>query len=171
MTLLSLLLSVFSLSVQAADAPKLGFECVGRLPTTSFFLREEGEDMVLRVLHHNGVGYMPIHEGVVVPNDLGFLAAKAKLLTRIGSDTEFRFPKKKCKTYGSGLISCGGGERRNIDGMDVEALHLVTSVNTRQVFDMKFSYASVNLALNIAGEPPVKEISMNYETEECKFGL
>lgn len=164
-----LLLFLFSLTAAADD--KLGFQCVGRHPTTSFFLEENGEHLVLKMLHHNGVEYMPIHEGVIVPNDLPYLEHKAQLLTRLGSQVEFRFPKAKCQSYGEGLIACRAGERKNIGGLDVEALHLLTEKNTRHAFDMKIEYRRVELSLHVAGDPPVKEISMNYEPNECKFGL
>ncbi|MGZ3692664.1 MAG: hypothetical protein ACXWQO_00220 [Bdellovibrionota bacterium] len=171
----ALALILFLVAVPGFAASKsvegMGFRCISKYPTTSFILEEKGDEMVLRMIHHNGVGYMPIHEGIVVPNDLGFLAAKAKILTRLGAETEFRFPKAKCKTYGAGLLSCSGGERRNIDGLDVEALHLITEKNTKQVFDDKIEYVRIELSLNIMGNPPVSELSMNYAPEECKFGL
>jgi hypothetical protein len=141
------------------------------MPTTTFLLEEDGADMRLTLVHHNGVDFMPIHQGIIVPHDLGFLAGKAKVLTRLGDRTEFRFPRARCSTFGAGLISCSGGERKNIGGLDVEALNLVTSVSTRKVFDEKVEYYGVNLSLNVMGNPPVSEISMEYTTDECKFGL
>ncbi|MGE3260323.1 MAG: hypothetical protein AB7K68_00950 [Bacteriovoracia bacterium] len=171
MKLFSLLLSLLSVHAVAGEAPaeKFGFACKAAMPTTSFMLEDRGEEMVLKVLHHNGTAYMPIHEGIIVPNDMAYLERKAKTLPLLGTETEFRFPRSRCKTFGEGLISCAGGERRTIGGLDVEALNLVTERNTRQIFDMKFSFTRVVLSLNIAGSPPVQEMSMNYYNDECKF--
>jgi hypothetical protein len=164
------ILSLISLSAFAAEEAKLGFHCKTKQPTTSFALTEDGEDVVLKVTHHNGVGYMPIHEGIIVPNDIGYLKHKADVMTRLGPVQEFRFPKKKCIQYSPGVMACRSGERRDIDGMDVEALHFLTSKDTRQVFDEKVDYYRAELSLNIQGEPPVKEITMMYATDECVFG-
>jgi hypothetical protein len=172
MKTLVIFIAFFSLHTYAAETQeKLGFRCTSKMPTTSFILEEQGAEMVLTMIHHNGVDFMPIHQGIIVPHDLGFLAEKAKILTRLGSRNEFRFPRSRCTSYGAGLLSCSRGERKNIGGLDVEALNIMTSVNTRKVFDEKIEYYGVNLSLNVAGNPPVSELSMEYATDECKFGL
>lgn len=165
------LAAAFSAPVKMPAKSDLNLQCITSMPTSSFYLRTEDQDVVLKVVHHNGTDYMPIHEGVVVPHDFPFLKDRASLLMPLGDQVEFKFPRKKCVTYGTGLIRCSGGERKTVNGVDMEALSFYTSKTREETLGMVIEGWKMNLDLNAMGHPPVLQMTMNYAPEECRFSF
>jgi hypothetical protein len=161
---------VFS-SYAFASQTKFDFKCETSPKTTSFKFETIGDEMVLTTQHVNGIDFMPIHDGTIVPHDLEYLTSVASILKHMGSKNEFRFPKKKCKIYGEHLFSCSGGETKELDGVKMQALHIMTEKNTTEAFDYKIPWYKVILDVNIDGFVPVQEISMNYTPENCEFSF
>jgi hypothetical protein len=152
-------------------AALIAFRCVATMPTTSFILETQGEEAVLTTIHHNGTGYMPIHEGVIVPNDLPYLARKAELLKKMGERNEFRFPLANCKVYGSGLLSCHGGNAQVFEGVAMRALSLETSKVTERAPGVVAESVKVRLSVQIDGFSPVQDVVNNFYGEECRLGF
>lgn len=167
---LSLLFSPLSFS---AMKPKLDLrlQCVSGMPTTSFYLRTEGEFAILKIVHHNGVEFMPIHEGIIVPHDLTYLKEKAALLTPMGEQVEYKFPLKKCEIYGPGLISCSGGDRQTFNGVEIESLMFYTSKLHEETLGISIDSWKATVDLHAIDHGPVMEVSMNYTPEECQFNF
>ncbi len=153
----------------AETHPDISLRCVTGMATTSFLLRTQGTDVVLTTVHHNGTGYMPIHEGIVVPNDMGFLSDKAKVLMQMGDRNEFRFPRARCKIFGPGLLTCSGGERKRFGDLEMEALSFVTGKVTQRDSGQSTDFVRVALSVNVIGHPPVMDIAMYYTESECRF--
>lgn len=168
---LILLLIFFVAAPGKAEPLKLEFRCVNSMPTSSFLLRTEGRELVLTTIHHNGTPYMPIHEGIVVPNDIPYLKSVAEHLIKMGDRNEFRFPLENCKVYGHGLMSCAGGEKKNFGGEEMEALNLYTSKITEEAFGQKFERYKVTLSVNISGFVPVQDIMNEFYGSECSFSF
>lgn len=148
----------------------IAFKCMTGFPTTTFTVRTEGNEVVVETLHHNGVKYMPIHRGIVVPSDIPYLEAKTKVLGKMGARNEFRFPLDKCKIYGKGLMSCAQGNSQVFDGTRMTATYFNTSTSTDRTMEFSFDKTTVTLSVNIEGFVPVQEISMDYWDGECDFG-
>lgn len=158
----------FALAASAAS-PAFQFSCVTSYPTTSFVLKTEGTEAVLKIIHHNGVKYMPIHEGIITPSDLNYLKQKSEVLTKMGDQTEFRFPLDRCKKYGEGIMSCSGGERKTVGGVEMEALSINTAKIQHQTYDYNFTMYQVTLAVKITDFNPVQDVTMKYDHSECRF--
>jgi hypothetical protein len=134
-------------------------------------LTADGDDMVLTTQHVNGVDFMPVHEGVIVPNDLPYLTSASTTLKHMGAQNQFRFPKARCKIFGPGLLSCSGGETKTFDGLEMQALSLVTKKVTTRVYDLQVDSMKVTLDVNISGFVPVQEVTMEYDPNDCKFSF
>jgi hypothetical protein len=158
------------LSASAFAAPKkLNFSCMTSMPTTTFELRTVGDKVVLKTIHHNGVAFMPIHEGIVVPHDFSYLQSVSEHLTVMGDENEFRFPISKCEVYGKGLMSCHGGERKVFGEYEMDALELHTSKVTEEAYGRTFEKRKVTLSVNILGYAPVQDITNDFYGNECSF--
>jgi hypothetical protein len=128
MRLSLLALAVLSPAALAQTPPApFSLQCSTSMPTTAFKLSLEGDQYLLQVRHLNGVAFMPIHEGVVVPHDFPLLQDKARLLEKMGEYTEFHFPARNCKTYGKGQLSCGDGETKKFGDTEMQALGFSTA--------------------------------------------
>lgn len=147
------------------------FKCINKMPMTSFLLRTDEDDVVLTTIHHNGTAFMPIHEGIIVPNDITYLKDVSSVLTLMGDRNEFRFPLSKCKIYGPGQMSCIKGSTENFQGREMQALFLATSKIQESIYGRTFERIKVSLSVNVAGFVPVQDIMMVYETNECNMGF
>ena len=165
-------LSLSSAVIKPRD--KIEFKCVNLMPQTSFILKsasENSEDLVLTTIHHNGNNFMPIHEGVIVPNDFNYLAGVARVLTLMGDRNEFKFPRHKCKIYGPGQMSCVSGSSEVFQGREMQALYLNTSTITEKAFGQTYDRIKVTLSVHISNFAPVQDIVMYYETNECQLSF
>lgn len=171
MKLLSILLvSLISIASQAqSQTPVINFKCMAHMPTTTFIAKTEGSELVLTTIHHNGVNFMPIHEGVIVPRDIGYLKEVASHLTKMGDYNEFRFPLKNCQIDGPKQMSCGNGNSQNFSGQEMRGFFLYTSKLRETAFGTNFDRIKVVLSVHILNFAPVQDIVMNYEVDECKM--
>lgn len=104
-TILTFAIALAALTASAATPvptptdEALTLTCITEYPTTSFIVEptDDGKMIGVRIFHHNGVDYMPIHEGVVVTNDLSILSGRAKELVTLGTDYSFKFPRENAK--------------------------------------------------------------------------
>ena len=169
--ILSLFFSSFSVAAVKQAKADMTLQCVSGMPTTSFYLRTEGEYAILKIVHHNGPEFIPIHEGIIVPHDFTWLKEKADLLTPMGNQIEYKFPLKKCETYGPALMSCAGGDRQTFNGVEIEALMFYTSKTHEETLGIAFDGWKTSVSLHAIDHGPVMEVSMNYTPEECQFNF
>lgn len=163
--ILSLLFSPLAL---AEDEPAaVNFRCVTSSPTTSFIAETKGEEVRLIVLHHNGVKYMPIHQGIIVPADLPLLAQKAEVMQKLGDRFEMVFEKKGCKTYGKNLFSCGNGRVIASGSPSAERASLVTKTATERLYDVEFEKSSISAGFKVDGT--YYSIDNDFYFGDCKF--
>lgn len=160
------LLSVLVMLISAATAHAESWQCYTEPLTTSFVAEDLGEEYQLTVLHHNGVKYMPIHSGIITPNDLAYLKAQGEVLTKLGDRFSLKFKKKNCKTYGEWRFSCFTREQVKIGNLEVQSAHLSTSTNLQQIFDYEFREVEVHLSLRIEGRS--HSIPMKFSDTQCR---
>lgn len=161
---------IFSLQASALNG-SLNFTCKTKPETTSFQLIDEGDTVLLKLRHVNGTGYMPIHEGIIVPNDIDYLREKAGLLTQMGAFPEFRFPKSKCRIYGPKLFICSQGERKKFGKLEMQGLHIMSQIQTNEFMDAVVKTIRIAFDVHIPGHPPVQQISMLYMPEDCDLNF
>lgn len=176
-----LLAALTSLTIASAAAPaeaeaarpasdaELALVCVTEMPTTSMILQPVAEKDVLHltVMHHHGTNYMPIHEGVVVPNDLAILDARAKVLAALGTMYEFDLPKSGCKLVADKVFQCNnyGSPGTVIGGKKVSLLSLYSSATKDVSFAGTYDYVTLTMFLEIDGQTYF--VPMRYFENEC----
>lgn len=163
MSLLSLLIHA-----QAAD---LNLGCVTETPTTTFVAETRNGVVQFDLYHHNGVKFMPIHSGVITPNDLGTLSDRASLLADLGDHLSFTMPAESCQVEGS-LFHCFGSQpSQEIGGhkVNIWAAYSVTS-EEKSMGAGQWNYVTTNLAIEVDGQTLF--LPMKYFENECfaQFG-
>ncbi len=139
--------------------------CMTEFPTTSIIAEEDGGKLRVQVLHHNGVAYMPLHTGVMTPNDLSTLEQKAGRLKQLGEAYELSWPAEKCERSGNGIVTCLGGDTVNINGVEVKPWALYTRQLRSESGVGVFENTEVGLMIDVAGQ--TESFSMVYERSEC----
>jgi len=77
--------------------------------TTMFFYPNEAVGgYSLRVIHHNGVKWMPIHKGTITINDLQTIDERGNQLVRLGAEYFFHFKREDCRLIEPGELVCYG---------------------------------------------------------------
>ncbi len=172
MRLLPLLaLALLPLTLASAFAEEenaaVDFRCVTSTPTTSFIAKTTGDEVRLTVIHHNGVKYMPIHQGIVVPADFPLLQKKAEVMQKLGDRIELVFEKKHCKKYGDKLFGCGLGKVIANGETSAERASLLTKTATERLYDIEFQKSQVSAGFSVDGS--YYSIDNDFYYEDCQF--
>jgi hypothetical protein len=149
----------------SASAMAMKVSCVTEIPTTTVYGLEEGDEFVVWVYHHNGVGYMPLHMGVVTPNDLPMLAEKAADFERLGERYEFRYPIEKCSRFDKDIMSCQFGKETKINGVKVKPWSFTTMRVNTEMDITNFQETHVSFLMQIDGKE--RSMSYSYAENEC----
>ena len=141
--------------------------CMTEPRSTTFAVVTNGDVVKVGYMHHRGVSYMPIHNGLITPNDLGLLAERAELFQQLGTYIEFSFPLSKCQRLGDYNFSCMDfrGEEREINGHKVKGFAAYSAIQSETSFAGDYAYAVVNISLDIDGK--AYHLPMRYDLGEC----
>jgi hypothetical protein len=161
-----------AMAASAAPAPKaknageIKLTCVTTdYPTTSFVVETVGAEVHARVIHHNGMKFMPIWSAIVVPNDLPMISTRASELAKLGETYTVRFAKSACKKTGEKMFDCFGGLQTDHQGIKLrpDALHTerVTYDNIAGVYQRHWMHLTVSF------DGKSHPISMQYQPEDC----
>ncbi|MBX3040378.1 MAG: hypothetical protein KF789_06675 [Bdellovibrionaceae bacterium] len=137
--------------------------------TTIYRIMPVANEMVVDWYHANGVEFMPIHEGIIVPYSLPILAKRAELLKALGVGQRFAFKTTDCKEYGPKVIHCADYKRapQDINGHKVRALSTYTSLEQSTSFAGSYSMYATTLHLEVDGQGMF--VTMKYEDRDCFF--
>lgn len=138
-------------------------------PTTIYRIMPNEDDLIVDWYHANGVEFMPIHEGVIVPYSLPILAKRAELLKALGVGQRFTFKLSDCKEIASKVIHCSNYKSapQEINGHKVRALATYTSLEQSLSFAGSYSTYGATLYLEVDGQTMF--VTMKYQNQECFF--
>ncbi len=156
-----------ALPAHAASDVAVNFRCVTSSPTTSFVVETKEAKVLLTVVHHNGVPYMPIHRGIIVPADLPLLARKAEVMQKAGDRFEIEFERRNCQNYGKDLYSCGQGKVLANGLPSAVRGSLLTKTAVERLYDVEFAKNTVSAGFSVDGE--YYSIENDFYFEDCKF--
>lgn len=161
------MMTLLSGSVFSAD---LNFSCMTESPTTTFIAQTQNGTVQFDLVHHFGVKYMPIHNGVITPNDLGTLSDRASLLADLGDHLTFTMPAESCQVEGN-LFNCFSSQPAlDIGGHKVSIWAAYNTIyDETSLSSGTFSYVTTNLAIEVDGQSLF--LPMRYFGEECYQGL
>lgn len=134
-------------------------------PTTSFIIQTKGDRVQARVIHHNGLKYMPIHSGIVTPNDIKMLAGASADLAKLGTDYVMTWNASNCKVEGEKRFSCFDGDDTNIAGAKVSPWAIYTSRSVHDTIAGRYENVTMSLSLKIDGVD--RSFAMDYDLSEC----
>jgi hypothetical protein len=158
-------LTLFSALIFSTTALAMKVSCVTEFPTTSVYGSQEGDDFVVRIYHHNGVGFMPLHMGVITPNDLPSIAEKAADFERLGDYYEFRYPLEKCSRFDQDILSCTFGKETKINGISVKPWSFTTMRVSTEMGITSFQETHLMILMEIDGKG--RDLSYKYANHEC----
>lgn len=160
--LFALLSLIASGSLMAAP---VNMACVTEHPTTSFVAFTEGENINVRLIHHNGVKYMPVWSNIITPNDLPVISETANILSELGNSMNFTIPASSCEVDGM-MINCFGHSGvQEINGHKVNLWAVYTKIENERSFAGEFNSIWSNLAIDVDGKS--YWIPMKYYDYEC----
>lgn len=164
---LALLLMMFAPMAHAFD---YDLTCVTNPPTTSFGIWTEGEEMVVRVLHHHGSRFAPAFTGVYTPNDVSYLAEVAKLVQKMPAITTFRWPRKNCSLNGA-VLKCFGTEdvQEGEGGAKLKPFGVHTSRTKVESIAGTNEYTHVSVVFDVDGKSGPR-LEMPFPEGECSHG-
>lgn len=164
--LLSIILFTLTFALNAKEARQL---CMTEFPTTSFMVTPSAhENLDVKIFHHNGVDYLPLHQGIITPNDLGIMSKRAVVLKSLGEEMDLSMSAKNCEFVDHLNFSCFGHANenvRNINGKTVKLWSLYSYRQTDVSFAGTFEYVNMSANFDVDGES--LSISMKYQLNEC----
>jgi hypothetical protein len=156
-TLAALLISTSTFAMELS--------CVTEFPTTSVYGEEQGDEFVVMVYHHNGTGYLPLHNGIITPNDLPVMQERAQIFESLGQLYEFRYPLSECQRIDKDIMTCSKGKETVINGVKVRPWSLYTMRIDSEMDIAKFEETQVSFLMDIEGK--TQHMSMKYMRNEC----
>lgn len=148
-----------------ASSP-INMACVTEFPTTSFVAFTEGEELTIRVIHHNGVKFMPIWNGIITPNDLPTITEAANALYDLGNLLEFKIPVSDCEKMDGTLMNCFSSRpATEINGHLVRLWSVYTLESVEKSFAGEFAWTYTSVGLDVDGKSFY--IPMRYASGEC----
>ncbi len=160
LTFAALLLLFVSASTQA-----MSLACVTEWPTTSVYASTVGDELVVKVFHHNGEGYLPLYTGIITPNDLPKMQLKADLLMKLGRLYEFRYDLKNCTRVNEDIMSCIHGKETELNGIKYQPFSMYTKRISHE-YD-RGSYEQIEVAFLLVFNGESQHFSMQYMKDEC----
>ncbi len=141
--------------------------CVTNPPTTSYQIIEGQEHYHLTIYHHNGVGYLPLHSGVITPNDLPLLEKRGQILKKMGPQNRIPFLKSDCKNQ-NGYWRCQKKGETQLNDLTVSNIYF-SMASKHVTYDESYSWQTIetHLFLQVGKE----NLIMNYpfNREDCQI--
>ncbi len=151
---------------QAKQLQELDLLCITEFPTTSFIGQTESGKFKVRLVHSNGVKYMPIHAGLVTIEDLKIISQKAEILKNLGEISEFEFDIKSCEVFKDGTFRCGNGNKfTGENGTVFELNSLYSQKSSHRFQDIQYEKIQLTAYFLVKGESYF--VAMDYSEYEC----
>lgn len=144
----------------------MSLTCVTSIPTTSVTAAVEGEDLIVHVIHHFGMKYMPLTTTLISLSEIEGVIQKAKTFEKLGDHYIFRWPLKNCTQTDEDLFSCSNGEETEINGVRVKPWGVYTKRIHTEIDIAELNEIEVNFNLSVNGN--LEHIASKYLKSECQ---
>ena len=152
-----------------AELPKM--MCMTEFPTTSMMVvpnNNSGESptLTLKVFHHNGVQFLPLHHGLITPHDLNLLMKHSELLRSMGEYYELEVRGDRCLSLDTLNFYCPGSVGdRIVNGQKVNVWSVSAGEMTEKNYAGTYSYHLISLNMTVNGENLY--MTMKYDNSTC----
>ncbi|KYG61770.1 hypothetical protein AZI85_05990 [Bdellovibrio bacteriovorus] len=160
-------ISIILFSLASAASNKMDMACVTEFPSTSFVVREAADTVIVEIFNHNGPQYRPVYDGVVTPNDLGTIAKRANVVSKLPTILRFEWPRTKCEYHGPLVKSCmGTTDEQDVNGFKVSGWSFTSSEVTEKTFAGDFKSHKVAVHFSVDGSS--YSVPMTYQEHDCE---
>jgi hypothetical protein len=157
---------VQALSAATDSQQKLRMTCTTEPLTTSFTLYEGEDSYTLHLIQHNGVEYMPIYSGTVVPQALPALVRKAEQLKKIGTPAQVTFKKSDCR-HKDFYWTCFTQSQPKLGALDVTSIYF--SMGLLKSDYEGYAWSSTETFLSLGQKSGTSlTTSMTYQEGACQ---
>lgn len=170
--LLALLLSTpaFALKNKAKDIQKdtpIDMHCENEFPTTSFIATEKDDQLVVDIIHHNGVEYTPFRNALITPSDLPYITKQAETFLKLSPNMTFRWKRSGCKAEGPLFFQCfGDSEDTIVNGLKISPSYITVTETTEKTISSTYNKRSVTVNFSIDGVS--HSITNNFYEDDCR---
>ncbi len=159
-----------ALTVFGSEALARPFElgCITEQPTTTFLIKEDGQEIVAKVFLHNGVQFAPVFQGLATYRDFPILQEQAKGVLKMQNAMTFRWPIKNCKIQDAVRFQCFGSsdEQPGLDGAKIKPFALYSGKVTEESIAGKLEWITIRFSFSVdSGESSA--IDMKYPADWC----
>lgn len=159
--------ALFVMNSFAKTEDSIDLQCVTEFPTTSFIFSEQGSEVNIQVIHHNGIKYLPAWNGLVTQEDLPKIQETYTRLAQLGDRFDIKWKRADCEKKSEFQIKCfGGNVPVKINGAKVLAWGLITSEVTEKTPVGDFGSHLVELHMEINDKPTI--LAMKYHAGACQ---
>lgn len=161
-------LVIFALLFAANSAPAFStrWVCATDPLSTSYSLIENENGFELQFVHHNGIEFLPVHEGLITAADLQEIGRKAKILAKTGARGSIFFAKSDCTINGHEWTCTLAGQSR-IGNLDVQDMQL--AIRERRLVTRLGDWPGFALDLSFSVDGEGLRIPMIYDASDCVF--
>lgn len=164
---MNLMIAIALFTATLAAAAPVNVTCATDPLTTSFAIFTTGDDVTVRVIHHNGSSYMPLSRQTITPSDLSGLQQKAAALEPLGDQYDLHIKASNCRLTSDKLVDCHGPIDQTVSGRKFTWLYVTTSKIT--TVSPVLSEPSVRTAVDVDFTMDGKDydFGMEYEAGAC----
>ncbi|MCO4795540.1 MAG: hypothetical protein KC493_17605 [Bacteriovoracaceae bacterium] len=146
----------------------INFVCSTEHPTTSISVETIQKNVILRILHHNGLKFAPIHSGVITLHDIPYLEKKGGLFAQMGEHIVLEFDLNRCKKHQTGNYSCYNSNSNTIGALDVSSFGFQTYKTTSELYGMSLENFSFRFNVTV-GNRGMNSTMEYFLPNDCIF--
>ena len=156
---------IFTTSFGLAD--DLFVQCMTQYPSTSFSIETSGDTVTMSVLHHNGIGYAPFWNSLIVPSDITKLQERANLVMKLAPELSATWKKSACKLLNGNkhFICMGATDKIKSNGIDIDPWAVYSSTHSESSFAGDYEHTEVAFRFYVNNE--ANQFVMKYQPGDC----
>ena len=163
--LIFIFLTLSSLTTWAYPSKIQNLTCITEHPSTSYFFDLDEDEYTLNVIHHNGVNYAPIYDGLVTIATIDYLKTSVENIVSIGDRIDFKFKTSDCLRLEKNRITCYKSGVSQLGGLKVEDVYFNVYENSDSSTYGVFK--DVRISLDYRINKKIFRMPMNFPAENC----
>ena len=153
------------LSIPFAKAEPIFATCITEFPTTSYMIKTEKDQVIVRIVMHGGPQFGPFWQGIVVPNDLKILTEYATEFVKLNDVNDITWKTNQCTWSDDNFYCSGQTEKVKSGSQIIDPWAVYSSRLYEKNFSGKYEYIQLNFMFSMNGIN--YNIPMKYSSSEC----
>lgn len=149
------------------DEAQVNLHCENEFPTTSFIAEEKDDQLIVDIVHHNGVEYTPFRNALITPNDIPYITKQAETFLKLSPKMTFRWKRSGCKAESPFFFECfGEAEDTVVNGIKVSPSYITVTETTEKTVISTYKKRSITVNFSIDGVN--HSITNNFYENDCR---